>query len=53
MENEIIRNDVNEFLRMCEKKGMPMMQALSYSFASAYSLLTLEQRDEFWKVYSK
>ena len=53
MNEQKIRNEIDQFLRALKAKGMNETKALAFALASAYSLLTDDQIDDLFAILSK
>lgn len=52
-EEQIIKNEIDQYIRTLKAKGMNETQALAFAFASAYTLLTDNQIDDLFALLSK
>ena len=53
MNEQKIRNEIDQYLRTLMAKGFSETEALAFAFATAYSLLTDDQIDDLFALLSK
>lgn len=53
MNEQKIRNEIDQYLRTLKAKGFSETEALAFALASAYALLTDNQTDDFFALLSK
>jgi hypothetical protein len=53
MNENKIKNEIDQYLRTLKAKGMNETEALAFAFAAAYSLLTDDQIDDLFALLSR